>query len=179
MELGETVCLPIAPRCAQCPVATGCAARARLKDPGDLPRRPPRHRPPHVVASVVAVEHGGRWLVQQRAPSGLLGGLWEFPGGKVAPGESPVVAAGRELAEETGLRGIPLASVGQVQHSYSHFRVTIHVFRGHLPGRRRPSAGATVRWLTPREFARLPRPKATVKAVALLRAADPAGPSPD
>ncbi|HEY6239083.1 MAG TPA: (deoxy)nucleoside triphosphate pyrophosphohydrolase, partial [Thermoplasmata archaeon] len=139
-----------------------------LDDPGSLPRRRARAARPHLVASVAIVEHRGRWLVQRRAPRGLLGGLWEFPGGKVEPGESPEDACRRELREETGLRARRLESVGSVLHQYSHFSVELHLFRVRWsrapPARPRPG----LRWLTPAQFARLPRPKATEKAVAVL-----------
>ena len=169
MELGETICTPALPRCGDCPVAAGCRARAVLADPSIVPTARRRAARPHVVAAVAAIEHRGRWLVQLRAPTGLLGGLWEFPGGKVEPGESPEEACRREVQEETGLSKVALTPVGVVRHAYSHFSVTIHVFRGRLEGpttRRRPAAA---RWLTPAEFDRRPRPKATEKAELLLR----------
>ena len=115
MELGETICTPVRPRCRECPVATGCRARSNLEDPGSIPTRRPRSPRPTVRAAVVILADArGRWLVQQRPPRGLLGGLWEFPGGKLHRGEPAEVAARRELREETGLTVGPLASLGVV-----------------------------------------------------------------
>jgi A/G-specific adenine glycosylase len=168
MELGETICLPKAPRCEVCPVASFCVAKARLEDPGSIPRRRRPIARPHVIAAVAALEHRGRWLVQRRAPSGLLGGLWEFPGGKVEPGESPSEACRREIAEETGFSSVELRPVGEVRHAYSHFTVTIHVFAGRLSAAPLRRAARGARWVTPEEFRRLPRPRATEKAVDLL-----------
>jgi len=173
MELGETICSPVLPRCSVCPVARGCLARARLADPGELPRRRRRGPRPHFVAAVAVIEHQGRWLVQRRAPSGLLGGLWEFPGGTVEPGETPEAACRRELVEETGLTGVALTPVGEVRHSYSHFSVTIHVFHGRIDRARPPRIPPAARWRTPVEFDRLPRPKATEKAERLVSAPSP------
>jgi A/G-specific adenine glycosylase len=172
MELGETVCLPVGPRCGACPVEGSCRARAELDDPGALPIRRPRATRPHVVASVAIVEHSGRWLVHRRAPLGLLGGLWEFPGGKVERGETAEMAGRRELLEESGLRVGPMEPVGIVRHTYSHFSVELHLFRVRLGGRRPLLRGPGLRWLTPTQFERLPRPKATVKAVAVLAGLD-------
>jgi A/G-specific adenine glycosylase len=167
MELGETVCLPRRPRCDACPVAFGCRAGRELDDPGRLPRPAARPRRPHVRAAVVAVARGERWLVQRRPERGLLGGLWEFPGGKIEGDERPVVAARRELREETGLVAGRLRSVGVVRHGYSHFSVELHVFRTETRGR--ALAGPGRRWATLEEITRLPLPRATEKIVEALR----------
>jgi A/G-specific adenine glycosylase len=168
MELGETVCLPRHPRCLECPVAFGCRARRELPDPGRLPSPRPRPTRPHVRGAVVVLEQKGRWLVQRRPEPGLLGGLWEFPGGRIEPGERPEAAARRELAEETGAGAGRLTPMGVVRHAYSHFTVELHVFRG-APSGPRARLGRTRRWATPEAFARLPRPRATEKIVRRLQ----------
>jgi A/G-specific adenine glycosylase len=170
MELGETICLPRRPLCSDCPVAADCRARQELPDPGSLPapRRPPTR--PHVVAAVVALARGNRWLVRRRPVEGLLGGLWELPGGRVEAEESFEAAAARELREETGLSASGLDPVGVVDHAYSHFSVSLHIFRGEWNGVGRPVGDAPLRWVTRAEFERLPRPAATVRAMALVEA---------
>ncbi|HKN06042.1 MAG TPA: A/G-specific adenine glycosylase [Thermoplasmata archaeon] len=177
MELGETVCLPARPHCPVCPVSFACRAYRELEDPGRLPVRLAHGGRPHITGAVVVLSDRGRWLVQRRPPSGLLPGLWEFPGGKLEPGERPESAARRELREETGLSVRDLVHIGTVRHGYSHFTVELHVFSG------RPGKGSGVRrspdrrWVTRSEFARLPAPKATEKIVALLeRRPDKASP---
>ena len=174
MELGETVCAPLRPRCDACPVAPDCRARRELADPAVLPRRAPRASRPHVRAAVVVLEDRyGRWLVQRRAPSGLLGGLWEFPGGKLEPGETPRDAARRELREETGLESGPLEPIGIVRHGYSHISVELHVFRARPSGPVPRLAGAR-RWVSPSALRALAIPKATEKVARRLAPA-PAG----
>ena len=174
MELGETVCLPVRPRCEACPVARACGACRSLPDPGALPRKSRRSPRPHRRASVVVlVDPRGRCFVQRRPPTGLLGGLWEFPGGKIEPGETAVEAARRELREEAGLCPRRLDPVGVVWHAYSHFTIELHVFRGRL-GRLAPRGGPGQKWVTPHGLARLPVPKATEKVARLVdRAAPP------
>jgi A/G-specific adenine glycosylase len=176
MELGETVCFPTHPDCPRCPVAVHCRAFRETRDPGQYPHRIPRPPRPHVRGALVVLRDGRRWFVQRRAPTALLGGLWEFPGGKIAPGEAPEAAARRELREETGWRAGPLRFRGVVHHAYSHFSVELHVYEGSLlrPSRRAPTRGK--RWVTPDQLKRLPIPKATEKVLALLERSS--GPAP-
>lgn len=166
MELGETVCLPLRPRCPACPASDGCRAYRELADPSSLPRHRPERARPHVRASVVAVERDGRWLVQRRPSDGLLGGLWEFPGGKIEPGESPRAAALRELGEEVGVRPHGVSAAGVVRHGYSHFTVELHVFRTSFYGT--VPTGRTRRWASPEELERLALPTATRKVLGVL-----------
>ena len=76
--------------------------------------------------AIAVVEHEGSFLIGQR-PIGLpLAGLWEFPGGKIEPGESPEAAATRECLEETGLRVEPLFRYPPHVQVYDHDRVALH-----------------------------------------------------
>jgi len=174
MELGETVCRPVAPRCPDCPVARDCRAFLELADPGRLPARRRRPARPHLRVSVVVVsDRNGRWLVQRRPLRGLLGGLWEFPGGKIRQGELPRDAARRELREETGVRLRRLEPAGIVRHAYSHFTVELHVFRGG-PVRAGPRPTPLRKWVAPHRIRTLPLPKATERIVERL-ASSPGG----
>jgi A/G-specific adenine glycosylase len=168
MELGETVCLPARPRCEECPIATHCRARQELPDPGTLPVRKPHRTKPLVVAAVVAVNRRGRWLVLRRPSTGLLGGLWEFPGGKLEAGERPVAAARRELREETGLSMGTVEPLGVFRHEYSHFRVALHLFRSRSVRGAVRDRGRRHRWVGLNELRRLPLPRATVKMIPSL-----------
>jgi A/G-specific adenine glycosylase len=175
MELGETVCLPAHPLCAHCPVAPYCRARQELPDPGAIPVRRPAGVKPLVVGAVVAVHRRGRWLLVRRPSTGLLGGLWEFPGGKLEPHEPPDAAARRELREETGLAAGPLEPLGLFRHEYSHFRVALHLFRSRSARGKVRVRGRRHRWVGWTELRRLPLPRATVRMLPSLRQ----GPAPD
>ena len=76
--------------------------------------------------AIAVVEHEGRFLIGQRPEGVPLAGLWEFPGGKIEPGETPAQAAVRECLEETGLRVEALEEYPAHEHEYSHGHVELH-----------------------------------------------------
>jgi len=130
MDLGATICVPKRPRCLACPLASACAAY-RLGIQETLPAAAPRRATPHyqVAAGVIWQSPAReRFLVAQRRPQGLLGGLWEFPGGKQEDGETLPECLRREIAEELALEIAVGALLTVVQHAYTHFRITMHTF---------------------------------------------------
>ncbi len=84
---------------------------------------------PHYQVTAGLIRDGDRLLISQRKPDGLHGGLWEFPGGKLEDGETLQECLKRELIEELAI----LVEVGEetceVNHAYSHYRITLHVFQ--------------------------------------------------
>lgn len=127
MDLGARLCVPKRPRCTTCPVRNWCdALRRGIQD--DLPVRTPRKPIPHHDIVVAAIRRRGRYLIGKRPAGGLLGGLWEFPGGKVEPDESHEQALQREVREETGLSVQLVLRLATVEHTYSHMAVTLHVY---------------------------------------------------
>ncbi|MBX6362870.1 MAG: A/G-specific adenine glycosylase [Gemmatimonadetes bacterium] len=130
MELGATICTPRSPRCAECPVAEFCLALAR----GTVAERPGRKRvgalPLEIVGTAVVRDAAGRLLLVRRPATGLLGGLWEFPGAVVGPDEAPEAAA-RRAALAAGAVLAPDAAataIGVVEHTFSHKRVAYRAF---------------------------------------------------
>jgi len=157
MELGAVVCLPRAPRCAACPLADLCQAHRQGRET-ELPWRAPRRALPHYdVAAAVLARDDGRLLVARRKLDDFLGGLWEFPGGKREKGESLEGCLARELAEELDIQ----VEVGErlltLEHSYTHFGITLYAFRCRLlAGEPRCLDCAEVRWAAPAELEALP-----------------------
>jgi len=131
MDLGGEVCTPRSPNCELCPIKSHCLAFER----GTVAERPPRkqRKPlPHHDIAVAIIQQNGRMFIQRRPDDGLLGGLWEFPGGKVEPGESPEQAVIREVAEETSMQIRLVGALDPVDHAYSHFRITLYAFHAEI-----------------------------------------------
>lgn len=127
MELGQRICRPVTPDCHICPVAEHCLARQRGTQL-ERPVRPQRKRTPHYDVAAGVIWRGEQFLIAQRPLDGLLGGLWEFPGGKCEDGETLAQALQREIAEELAIEievGSPLV---RVKHAYTHFRITLEAF---------------------------------------------------
>ncbi len=170
MELGALVCTPRRPACPGCPLRALCRA-GRSGTAAHYPRKAPARPVPTVPVAVGVIFKDGRVLVTRRPEAGLLGGLWEFPGGKIEPGEAPLEACRRELAEETGLAVEGLEPLGIVRHAYSHLRVVIHAFRCRFAaGRVRLRSAAAHRWVSPARLGELALPQATRRLLPLLGA---------
>ena len=87
MDLGSAICTPQNPACLLCPLAEFCQARA-LGVQEQRPILPEKARVPHYTVTAAVIRRDGQVLIAQRPRGGLLGGLWEFPGGKLEEGES-------------------------------------------------------------------------------------------
>ena len=168
MELGAQVCSPKNPACERCPVVTYCAAHA-AETVSSRPVRREKARVPHHQIVVAAIERRGRYLLGRRPEDGLLGGLWEFPGGKVKSGENHEQALKREAREELGVTIAVGGLIASVDHAYSHFKVTLHVYRCALTsGTPAARVHTKLRWTAPAEFSQFAFPKANHKFLHLL-----------
>jgi len=127
MDLGAQICTPRSPDCPRCPLEALCQARAL----GVQELRPvleARPEVPHYTVTAAVIHRNGQVLISQRPPQGLLGGLWEFPGGKQQPGETLEACLEREIMEELGVKIRVEEAFGVYRHAYTHFRVTLHAF---------------------------------------------------
>ncbi len=173
MELGALACLPKAPRCRDCPIQASCRARASGRQE-ELPVRNARKRIPHYEIAVAVIHRAGKVLVARRPEERMLGGYWEFPGGKRAPGETLAETARREVREEVALEVRNLRRLCTVRHAYSHFRITLTAFTcDWAGGEPKPLASDAVRWVSPEQLGDLPFPAANRRVIqAYFEAAD-------
>lgn len=174
MDLGAAVCTPRAPDCEHCPLANLCQARQL----GVQEQRPVmRARPdiPHYVVTAAVITHDQQVLIAQRPPNGLLGGLWEFPGGKLQPGEDLPTCLEREIREELGVQVHVNQPVGIYRHAYTHFQVTLHAFHCTLPAHQQPQAIQVHdwRWVSLAELNHYPMGKIDRQISKTLQADDP------
>ena len=161
MDLGSAVCLPENPKCLLCPIADGCQA---LKN-GTVAERPVLSKAdpvPHyiVTAAVIADAEGEKFLLTKRPPKGLLGGLWEYPGGKQEPGESLEDCMRREIREKLGVPVSVGQAFGVYKHAYTHFKVTLHAFLCTITeGIPQPLAASELGWFSRDALSGLPMGK--------------------
>lgn len=171
MELGATICTPRRPLCPKCPVRRYCRARLKLKDPAVLPVRLPKKEKPHYDIVVAIIRHRGKIFIDRRPNDGLLGGLWEFPGGKLESGEMPEEGLQREIREELNVTIAVDRHFMTVRHAYTHFRITLHAFECRYVGGKLPSKKKlSWQWVRPADLPAFPFPKANKTVLeAILR----------
>ncbi len=177
MDLGATICTPKNPACLLCPWRPHCLAYLRTMQ-NELPV--PETRSPSPTKSIgVAViwNDQGLILIDRRRPEGLLGGLWEFPGGKVEAGETIEDCIRREIREELDIE----IEVGQhlitIHHAYTHFQVVLNVHHcRYISGEPKPIECDEIRWVTLAELDQFPFPKANVQIIQALRQAQSSAP---
>ncbi len=172
IELGATLCRPQKPRCLLCPWHAFCRAR-QLERQDDFPAPRPRKELPHYdVTAAVTRRDDGRILAAQRPQDAMLGGLWEFPGGKCEAGEALDACLRRELQEELGIVVEVGAQLVTVPHAYTHFRITLYAFWCRLvSGQPRCLECADFTWATLDELDALPMAVTDRQIVERVRAA--------
>lgn len=173
MDLGATTCTPTNPRCLICPVLNLCQAQEEGIQ-NELPLVATRSQRPHrdVTAGVIwdANDH---FLITRRPLDGLLGGMWEFPGGKRRPGETLPICLQREIAEELAIEIEVGDLLCTVDHAFTHFHMTLYAFDCQWLGGKPQCVGCTdLRWITLDEIDAFAFPVADQKIIAFLRSLD-------
>jgi A/G-specific adenine glycosylase len=169
MELGALICRPVNPECKKCPVRSICMAY-KSGEQSKFPVRVTKQPIPHHHVAVGVIRKTGKLLIAQRAPSGLLGGLWEFPGGKVLPHESPEETCKREIKEELNVTVDITNHLAQVRHAYSHFTISMDVFDcRYRAGKVKLNGPANFKWIALEEIEDYAFPGANHKFIPLLK----------
>jgi A/G-specific adenine glycosylase len=160
MDLGAILCTPQEPGCPRCPLSADCAAN-QLGLQKLLPVMASKAATPHHTVTAAVIQRDGRVLITQRPANGLLGSLWEFPGGKQQPGEDLAACLQREIKEELEAEILVGEPFGEYRHAYTHFRVTLHAFLCQLNAGSLPRAVQVqdLRWVKPEELADYPMGK--------------------
>ena len=133
MDLGATICTPSSPSCADCPVSNLCQA-LKLGIQEQRPVKKAKPVIPHYTVAAAVIRRNGQVFIAQRPEEGLLGGMWEFPGGKIEADESLDACLKREICEELGVDIEVGAAFGIYEHAFTHFRITLHAFECLLTG---------------------------------------------
>ncbi len=172
MELGALICTPRQPDCLRCPVVSACRAQQRGTT-GQYPVRQAKAPVPLQHIAVGIIRRADQVLITRRPSEGLLGGLWEFPGGKQRAGENPAEACRREIAEEVGLTVHVDRQLTRVRHAYTHFKIVMTVFLcDYLGGTPKLKGPVDYRWVRYDELNRYPFPRANLKFIPLLESGD-------
>ncbi len=151
MDLGSMICTPKDPACPKCPLDSLCKGR-RSGEPERFPLKIPKKKIPHIEAACAVIRKRGRVLLKQRIPSGLLGGLWEFPNWKSK--SKSKLRLRNHIQKETGMNVEVEEPIGTFKQTFSHFKLTLHAYRCQaLNGR------AKGRWVLINDLHRLPMPR--------------------
>ena len=168
MDLGRVICTPKNPSCKSCPLKKICLC-AEAEDVESFPVKEKRKPLPHYHIVIGLVRRGDCFLIQKRPESGLLGGLWEFPGGKIEAGESGEEALLREIKEETGLDVDLGKKIGTINHAYTHFKITMSAwFCDWVGGEAQTNAASENKWIPLADINKYAFPKANLKVLELI-----------
>lgn len=125
-----------------------------------------------LVSAVALVDRDGRVLLTQRPEGKSMAGLWEFPGGKVEPGETPEAALIRELEEELGIDTWEscLAPLTFASHAYADFHLLMPLFVCRKwQGQPHPHEGQSLAWVAPNRLRDYPMPPADIPLIPMIR----------
>lgn len=166
MELGATICKPKKPTCESCPIQLHCIAAQTLQT-DSIPYKKSKPKVPHHHIGIGIIFNAqGEILIAKRPDDKMLGGLWEFPGGKQELEESIESTIKREFDEEIGIQIQLDYPLKPLKHAYSHFKITLHCWVGKwLTGEPKPLASKELRWIMPNELGSYAFPKANRKLI--------------
>lgn len=172
MEFGALVCTPKTPSCVSCPLKKECQAFAKGTQE-EVPNLGPKSEKIAIQVALAVIRHPdsvhgkvNKFFIQKRQHKGLMGGLWEFPGGKLKPSETPEKALHREIKEELGITLKNACSILRIKHAYTKYTVDLHCYLAdYAEGKIQLNAAQDHRWATLDEMKKLAFPAANVKLI--------------
>ncbi|MEX0662004.1 MAG: A/G-specific adenine glycosylase [Balneolaceae bacterium] len=170
MELGATVCKPSNPMCDECPLSVQCVAYNSAQTEV-IPYKSKKAKVPHhQIAVGLIVNKNNELLISLRQNNAMLGGLWEFPGGKKEDDESLKETTKRELDEELGVEVSVFDEFMNLKHAYSHFKITLHAYWCRIEkGKPSPKSSQKLKWVSLEAIDEFPFPKANKTLIKNLQ----------
>ena len=167
MDLGRKICLPNNPKCVICPISKNCMAYTKNKLSFYSFKKTQKTKPTYNV-SVGIIWKENKILISKRKKEGLLGGLWELPGGKEQSSERSIPCLYREIDEELGIKVKALDQIGTIKHHYSHFSINLTGYHcSYQSGNAQAKSSEEIKWIKPYKITQFPFPKSTIKLFAL------------
>jgi len=166
MELGATICKPKNPLCSECPIQHECVAFSQARTEY-LPYKAKKAKvPQHRIGIGVILNQLGEVLIAKRPDDKMLGGLWEFPGGKQEKGEDIETTIHREFEEEIGIKIKLIKPYSPIKHAYSHFKISLEAWNGTwISGEPKAKESSEIRWIPIHDLDKYAFPKANRKLI--------------
>jgi A/G-specific adenine glycosylase len=169
MELGATICTPRSPRCEQCPIQPTCEAYRFNKQMAYPVKSSRKSIPHHNIAVGLIFNRQNELLIAKRPEDAMLGGLWEFPGGKQEEKEPLHETCARELQEELSITVTVGPLFYELDHAYSHFKISLHAFPCRITdGTPNATNGMPIRWASLDELSEYAFPRANRRIIEEL-----------
>jgi A/G-specific adenine glycosylase len=169
MELGALICKPKNPDCAKCPLIQ-CCESFLSRETADYPKRSVRYKIPVYSVVFAIILKNGKILITRRKLDGFLGGLWEFPGGKIRENETSMAACIREIKEEVDLKVTIERYLTRIKHAYTHFKIDADVFIcRYVSGRVKRKSADAHRWISLTNLNDYPFPGANRKFIPMIK----------
>ena len=163
MDFGRFVCTNFSPKCRECIVRLHCDAFINNRV-NNFPIKLKKIKKPHYDIAVGIIWNEKKILITKRRENGLLGGLWEFPGGKIKPNELSEECIIREIKEELNIQVDVQKKIHKIKHAYSHFSITMHAYNCQfIKGNPKLLGCADFKWISPKDIQKFPFPKANHK----------------
>ena len=169
MEIGALLCKPKNPNCLKCPINNNCIAYLKNKVMDYSIKNKILKRPNYKIV-VGVIWKNNKIFIAKRKSIGLLGGLWEFPGGKKEKNENNHECLIREILEELNIEIKVLSFIKKIKHTYSHFSIDLNAYHCiYVKGNPKPKTSSEIKLISLNELSKFPFPKANHKIFPFIK----------